>query len=65
MFFYIPGNATEDVRGQKTINVKTTGGEKQHFTAVLACMADGTKLKPMMVFKRTKLCQKKNFQMEL
>ena len=36
----------------KTVLLKTTGHEKTHFTVVLACLADGTKLKPMAIFKR-------------
>ena len=28
------------------------GHEKCRFTAVLSCLADGTKLKPMVIFKR-------------
>ena len=29
-----------------------TGHEKTHFTTVFACMSDGTKLPPMVIFKR-------------
>ena len=47
MFFDIIGNRTVNQKGEKTVLVKTTGHEKQHFTVVLACMADGTKLLPM------------------
>ena len=33
--------------------IKTTGNEKTpRFTVVLACLSDGTKLKPMLIFKR-------------
>ena len=52
MYFDMPGNTTVDMVGSKTVSVKTTGHEKQHFTAVLACQADGTKLQPMVIFKR-------------
>ena len=52
MYFDMPGNTTVDFSGNKTISIKTTGHEKQHFTVVLACLADGTKLKPMVIFKR-------------
>ncbi|GAA6088956.1 zinc finger protein 540-like [Tachysurus ichikawai] len=31
--------------------MKTTGHEKSHLTVVLAAKADGTKLKPYIVFK--------------
>ena len=31
------------------------GHEKTRFTAVLACMADGTKLRPVVIFKRKTL----------
>ena len=46
--------------GAKTVLVKTTGHEKSRFTIVLACIADGTKLKPMVFFKR-KTMLKGNF----
>ena len=32
--------------------IKTTGHEKDHHTVVLACLADGTKLPPVVIFKR-------------
>ena len=40
------------IKGEKTILLKTTGHEKTRFTVVLACMADGKKLKPMVIFKQ-------------
>lgn len=52
MFFDLPGNTTVNRIGEKTISVKTSGNEKSHFTVILSCMADGTKLKPAVVFKR-------------
>jgi len=34
---------------------KTTGREKTHFVVVLACMADGYRLKAFIIFKRKTL----------
>ena len=50
--FDMPSNRTVNVKGEKTILIKTTGNEKKRFTVVLACMADGKKLRPMVIFKR-------------
>ena len=52
MNFDMPPNRTVNSKGSKTVLIKTTGHEKTRFTVVLACMADGTKLKPMVVFKK-------------
>uniref|UniRef100_H3A0T2 HTH CENPB-type domain-containing protein n=1 Tax=Latimeria chalumnae TaxID=7897 RepID=H3A0T2_LATCH len=52
MNFDMPSNRTVDSKGSKTVLVKTTGHEKTRFMVVLACMANGTKLKPMVIFKR-------------
>jgi len=51
MFFDMPGNRTVDVKGTHTVTVKTSENGKANFTVVLACLADGTKLKPAVVFK--------------
>ncbi|KAG7164381.1 Pogo transposable element-like 9, partial [Homarus americanus] len=51
MNFDMISNRTVEAKGSKTILVKTTGHEKARFTVVLSCMADGTKLKPMIIFK--------------
>ena len=59
VFFDMVGNKTVNQAGEKTIWVKTTGHEKQRFTVVLACLADGTKLPPMVIFKRKTLPKKK------
>lgn len=50
--FDVPSNRTVDLKGIKTVAIKTSGHEKDHFTCVLACCADGTKLPPMLIFKR-------------
>ena len=60
MWFDMPNARTVNQCGAKTVLVKTTGHEKSRFTVVLTCMADGTKLKPMVMFKR-KTMPKGNF----
>ena len=50
--FDLPGGRTVHPTGEWTVLIRTTGHEKTGFTVVLACMADGTKLKPMVIFKR-------------
>ena len=44
-----------DVKGSKTIMIKTSGNEKMHYTVVLAYCADGTKLPLLVIFKRKML----------
>lgn len=51
VMFYMIGNQTTDVKGIKTIHLKTTDHEKSHFNDVLSCLEDGTELKPMVIFK--------------
>jgi transposase-like protein len=58
--FDCPPNRTVDTCGVKTVSITTTGQEKTHFTVMLACCADGTKLKPLLIFKR-KTIPKENF----
>jgi len=53
--FDVPSNKTVDVKGAKTIMIKTSGNEKMHYTVVFACCADGTKLPPLLIFKRKTL----------
>lgn len=55
VLFDLPSNYTVDNKGAKTVFVKTTGHEKNRFTVVLACMADGTSLPPTIIFKRKSL----------
>ena len=59
MFFDLPGNSTVHMIGDKTVSIKTSGHEKTHFTVILACLADGTKLKPAVVFKRKTMPKEK------
>ena len=50
--FDIPLTRTVNKKGESSVNIRTTGHEKTHFTVVLACTADGKKLPPMVIFKR-------------
>ena len=50
--FDVPSNKTVDVKGAKTIMMKTFGNEKTWYTVVLACCADGIKLPPLLIIKR-------------
>ena len=61
MFFDMVGNKTVNKVGEKEICMKSTGHEKQHFIVVLACLASGTKLKPMVIFKRKTFPSKEKF----
>ena len=47
----MPGETTITRAGQKSVPIRTTGHDKARFTVVLAAMADGSKLKPYVVFK--------------
>ena len=41
------GNKAVDLKGAKTVFIKTIGHDKFSFSVVLACMPDGAKLRPM------------------
>lgn len=48
-----------EARGAKTVTIKTSGHEKNHYTVVLAVTADGNKLPPLVIFKRKTLPKEK------
>ena len=54
LMFDVPSNKTVDVKGAETVMIKTSGNERMHYS-VLACCADGTKLPPLLIFKRKTL----------
>jgi hypothetical protein len=64
MFFDMSSNRTVELKGNQTVSVKTSGGEKAHFTVILSCLADCTKLKPSVVFK-TKTMPKEKLSSDL
>ena len=45
----MPGNSTLDYVGKKDITVNTTGHHKKPITIILGGLADGTKLKPLVL----------------
>ena len=51
VYFDIVPNKTIDQRGVRSVQVKTTGGDKRHITVVLTCTADGQLPPPMVIFK--------------
>lgn len=51
----MPQNSMMELRGAKSVHVRTTGAEKQQCTVMLAVFADGRKLLPFIVFKRKTL----------
>ena len=56
----IPPNRTINSVAEKFVKIRTTGNEKNRITVVLACAGDGTKLKPMVIFKRKTLPKMNN-----
>lgn len=54
VYFDMPDNHTFDFAGVKEVPLKTTGNEKRRCTAVLTCMSDGRKGKPMVILKDLK-----------
>ena len=61
LWFDRPRKRTVDFRGIKTVLSKTTGKEKLRYTVVLAALANGTKLPPMIIFKGLKKVPKGTF----
>lgn len=53
--FDIPTTRTVNQKGEKSITIRTTGHEKSNFTVALACAADGSKIPPMVIFKKAKV----------
>ena len=49
--FDLPNPTTVTQHGSKSVTIRTTGHQRTCFTVILACMADGSKLPPMCIFK--------------
>ena len=64
MTFDLPYNTTIDEVGTRSVSIHITGHERTSFTVVLTCMADGSKLPPLVIFKLKKV-PKGNFPPEV
>jgi len=51
MWFDLSSNSTIDHKGTKTVTIRITGHKHSSFTVVLACIADGSKLLAICIFK--------------
>ena len=60
--FNLPSNTTIEHSGSKTVSILSTDHKRSNFTVILACLADGSKLSPVIIFKLKKSFEK-NFQM--
>lgn len=59
IYYEVPARKVVQKRGSKTVVVKTSGSSRSRVTVILAVMADGTKLPPMIIFKgKTTACVK-------
>ncbi len=59
IYYEVPARKVVQKRGSKTVVVKTSGASRSRVTGILAVMADGTKLPPMIIFKgKTTACVK-------
>ena len=54
IWFDMVGNMTVDTTGTKDVPLKSTGNEKVKVSVCLTAKADGTKLKPFIVFQGAK-----------
>lgn len=57
--FDLPKSRTVNLKGAKEITVCTTGHEKTNCTVVLAITYDGSKLPPMVIFKKKNIPKEK------
>ncbi|CAG8706548.1 21812_t:CDS:2 [Gigaspora rosea] len=51
VWFDMAGGLTMNPKGAKTVHIRTTGNDKNRFTVVLTCLANGKKLPPVIIFK--------------
>ena len=52
VYFDMPSNVTVNMKGAKSVLVKSTGNEKSCITVMLTVTADGQKLTPYVILKR-------------
>ncbi|CAG8841519.1 22884_t:CDS:2, partial [Gigaspora margarita] len=51
VWFNIVGGLTVNLKGAKTVYIRTTGNNKNRFIIVLTCFANSKKLSPVFIFK--------------
>ena len=51
LYFDMVPSRTIEMKGAKEVKMKSTGAEKRRVTVVLACLASGKTLPPMIIFK--------------
>ena len=49
--FNLPNSTTIEQRDTKTVSILSTDHKRSNFTVVLGCLANGTKLPPVIIFK--------------
>ncbi|CAI7733663.1 unnamed protein product [Closterium sp. NIES-53] len=52
LWLEMPATTTVDQTGVRSVPIRSVGYQKERVTVMLACMADGMKLKPWVFFKR-------------
>ncbi|CAI7914448.1 unnamed protein product [Closterium sp. NIES-53] len=52
LWLEMPATTTVDQTGVRSVPITSAGYQKEHVTVMLACTADGMKLKPWVFFKR-------------
>ena len=52
VYFNMAGSLAMNSKGAKTVHIRTTRNDKNRFTVVLTCLADGRKLSPAIIFKK-------------
>jgi hypothetical protein len=50
--FDVPSTRTVENKGAVTITIKTSGRDKTHYTAIVACCTSGAILPPVLILKR-------------
>ncbi|CAI7849943.1 unnamed protein product, partial [Closterium sp. NIES-53] len=55
LWLEMPATTTVEETGVRSVPIRSAGYQKQRVTVMLACTADGRKLKPWVFFKRKTL----------
>ena len=58
----MPSDTAIHKTGARSVSLKTSGHEKDHYTVILTALADAVKLKPYILFKGKGTCLMKTLQ---